>query len=774
MTVNARRVLIESDPYSGPEGGWHHRSRWPARWIGLPQQAQAPFVAGYRLTFRVAEPVTVRLHVSADERYELLLDGQRIGRGPDRCDPDHWTFVSYDCELAAGEHRLAARVWSLGAGAPFAQLSVAHGFLLAAQDHPELDTGTGDWEAALLPGHGFLPTGVAWGCGLKSDVDGREFPWGWAEGTDNLLWAPARVGEPASAREYANDIPPAQLLMPAILPEQWSSPFPGGTIRLVSDYPGGGITHELPVRAADSRADEVQQWQALLAGKPLTVPAGTHRRVLLDLAEYVCGYPELRLSGGRDAVLRVRWVEALLDADNRKGNRDEIEGRYFRTQHESEIGVGDRFTAGGGAETHSTLWWQAGRFVEITVDTADADLTINGFRIVEDRYPYEDSSTFDSSDPDLADVKRLGMRTLQMCSHETTMDCPFYEQLQYAGDTRLQLLVTYQVTDDDRLARQALLAFDRSRDTRGLTRSRFPSRVRQTIPPFSLWWIAMVHDFAAWRGDMEFVESLMPGVRAVLDAYRANLDDNALLHSLDGWNFTDWVNGWTSGSPPEADWGVSGILNFQLAHVAALAAELESWLGEPELATRQQRLADRVAAAADKAFWSAERGMYADDPAHQHFSEHANSLAILVGAPNGEAGLLRALETDGVSQATVYFSHYLFEALGRIGRVDVVRERLSLWSGLRAQGLRTVVEQPEPTRSDCHAWGAHPIFHFFATILGVRPAAPGMAEITVRPQLGGLDWAEGTMCTPHGPLRVRADSSGTKVDLPKGITQRAI
>ena len=498
--VTVRRVLLESDPYAGREGGWPERSRWPARWLRVPEAPDAPFVAGYRLAFRVEQATTLRLHVSADERYELLVDGERIGRGPDRCDPDHWTFVSYDLELPAGEHRIAARVWTLGEGAPIGQLTVTHGFLLAVEGRPDLNTGSGDWEAALLPGHGFLPTGVAWGCGLKTDLDGTVYPWGWAEGKDDLDWTPATVGDRASSRCFANDIPPAQLLEPAILPEQWSAPFTGGRIRLVADYPGDGRTHDLPIHAADSIGAETEQWQALLGGRPLSVPPHTRRRVLLDLEEYVCGYPELRLQDGRGSVVRVRWLEALLDADGRKGNRDEIEGRFFRTHAHVETGVGDRFTAGDGDHTYSTLWWEAGRFVELTVDTADEALTLHGFRVVEDRYPYEDSSVFAGSDPRLADIHRLGVRTLQMCSHETTMDCPFYEQLQYAGDTRLQLLVTYQITDDDRLARQALLAFDRSRDTRGLTRSRFPSWTRQTIPPFSLWWAAMVHDFAAWRG----------------------------------------------------------------------------------------------------------------------------------------------------------------------------------------------------------------------------------------------------------------------------------
>ncbi|HEX3812028.1 MAG TPA: hypothetical protein VHX59_04225 [Mycobacteriales bacterium] len=766
-----RRVLLESDPYAGREGGWPQRSRWPARWVHVPDAPAAPFVAAYRLALALDEATTLRLHVSADERYELLVDGERIGRGPDRGDPDHWTFVSYDVDLPAGEHRIAARVWTLGEGAPIAQLTLKHGFLLAAEGRAELDTGTAAWEAAVLPGLGFLPFGVAWGCGLKTDLDGTVYPWGWAEGADELAWSPATVGDRASSRWYANDIPPAHLLVPAILPEQWSEPFDGGRVRLVADYPGEARTHDLPVRAADSIAAEAEQWQALLGGRPLTVPANARRRVLIDLEEYVCGYPELRLAGGLGSVLRVRWLEALLDADGRKGNRDEVEGRFFRTHAHAETGVGDRFTAGGGDHTYTSLWWEAGRFVEVTVDTADEPLTVNGLRIVEDRYPYEDASAFASSDPQLADIQQLGVRTLQMCSHETTMDCPFYEQLQYAGDTRLQLLVTYMISDDDRLARQALLAFGRSRDTRGLTRSRYPSWVRQTIPPFSLWWAAMVHDFAAWRGDLGFVATLMPGVRAVLDAHRAALDENDLLHSLDGWNFSDWVDGWKSGSPPEGDWGVSGVLNFQLAHVAALAAKLEGWLGEDELAARHQRLADRVRAAAEREFWSADRGMYADDPAHEHWSEHTNSLALLSGATHGPAALLQALDTENASRATVYFSHYLFEALGQIGRVDVLRERLELWTGLREQGLRTVVEQPEPTRSDCHAWGAHPIFHLFGTVLGVRPAAPGMAAVTINPQLGGLSWAEGTLRTPHGPLRVRADESGVTADLPAGIVR---
>ncbi len=768
----AQRITIDQDPFTGDHTSWVDRCHWPAHWIGAAGAPPAPIVVGYRLAFAVDEAAGVLVHVSADERYELYLDGQLIGRGPDRGDLDHWNFESYRLALSAGDHLLAARVWSIGAEAPYAQFSRGPGFLLAAEERPGLTTGSGAWQAAVLPGHGTRPKGPAWGCGLKCEIDGRSFPWGWESGADRLSWpAAVEVGRAYSAG-YANDVPPTRLLVPAILPAQAESEVSGGRVRLVAEYAGGPTT-ELAVRAADCLEAEVDGWQRLLAGEPLTVPARTSRRVLLDLEAYVCAYPRLTLSGGRGSVVQLNWQEALLESDGRKGHRDEIEGKWFRSPGRSaeQDPVGDRFIAGGGErETFSTLWWEAGRYVEVLVQTGDSELTLTGLGFTETLYPYQDLSRFDSDDDRLERVKRLGFRTLQLCSHETTMDCPFYEQLQYAGDTRIQCLVGFLATGDDRLARQALLAFDRSRSPRGLTTSRYPSRIRQTIPPFSLWWIAMVHDFALWRGDLDFVRTLLPGVRAVLDAHRTQVGPDGVFSTLDGWNFMDWVDGWNSGTPPGAQWGVSGIANLQLAHVAGLAAELESWVGEPALAGRHTALADQVRAATERTFWSAERGLYADDPEHQHWSEHAQCLAVLAGAEHGPAALERTLITDGLARTSVYFDHYLFEALGRIGRTDVILDRLALWFGLLDQGLRTVIEQPEPTRSDCHAWGAHPIFHLYATLLGVRPTTPGMATVSIKPQLGRLTRADGTLQTPHGPLRVAVAGGKISTELPPGIS----
>ena len=151
-------------------------------------------------------------------------------------------------------------------------------------------------------------------------------------------------------------------------------------------------------------------------------------------------------------------------------------------------------------------------------------MTLERCGFLETRYPLEMESRFRSSDPRLDAIAPLALRSLQMCAHETYMDCPYYEQMMYVGDTRLEALTTYTISRDDRLPRKALVLFGLSRLPDGLTQARYPGRDVQVIPPFALWWVGMVHDYALWRSDRDFAAALLPGVRAVLDGFLAYVD----------------------------------------------------------------------------------------------------------------------------------------------------------------------------------------------------------------------------------------------------------
>jgi hypothetical protein len=478
--------------------------------------------------------------------------------------------------------------------------------------------------------------------------------------------------------------------------------------------------------------------------------------VLIDLVTYLCAYPTLVVSGGAGGEVRVHWAESLCHTPDvwckRKGDRNAIDGKYF-------AGIGDTFLLDGGARRcFDTLWWQAGRYVELVVTTAEKPLTIEQFMLRETRYPLELESSFAASDHRLARTIPILVRGMQMCSHETYMDCPYYEQLMYAGDTRLEALTTYVMTRDSRLPRKALYLFDRSRLASGLTQSRYPSNVLQVIAPFALWWVGMVRDYAFWRDDPATVQALMPGLRATVEGYRRLLAADGLVHTPPGWNFMDWVPAWQPGGvPPGAGAGTSGSLNWQLILTLADIADLEARLGEPELAIRARRQAADLAARATATFWDEERGLFADDPTRQHFSEHTQSLAILSGQldTTRQARVGDALLRDqDLARTTISFSHYLFETYRRLGRIDALLGRLALWFEHERLGLTTPLEMPEPSRSDCHAWGSHPLYHYFATILGIRPAGLGFRTVDITPQLGPLTSATGRLVHPRGTISV--------------------
>lgn len=96
------------------------------------------------------------------------------------------------------------------------------------------------------------------------------------------------------------------------------------------------------------------------------------------------------------------------------------------------------------------------------------------------------------------------------------MGCPYYEQLQYAGDTRIQALISLYVAGDDRLVKNAIDLLGDSQTPEGLTQSRCPSALPQYIPPFSLYWIGMMHDLWWYRSESQFLRPFLPNMREAL------------------------------------------------------------------------------------------------------------------------------------------------------------------------------------------------------------------------------------------------------------------
>ncbi|RZK20375.1 MAG: hypothetical protein EOO86_04675 [Pedobacter sp.] len=393
--------------------------------------------------------------------------------------------------------------------------------------------------------------------------------------------------------------------------------------------------------------------------------------------------------------------------------------------------------------------------------TADQPLEISDFHAIKTEYPFDYNARFKSEDKFLDSLLEVGWRTAKLCAVETYMDCPYYERLQYIGDTRIQGLVSIFNSGDDRLLRQAISQFDQSRMSEGLTLSRYPTNYDQQIPPFSLWWIGMVNDYWMYRGDKSFVGSMMPGIRQVLFFFEQYQFKDGSLGEMPYWNFTDWSNhkGWVFGVPPNGQKGNSSLLDLQLLWALQLASNLETSIGIPEIGKHYALEAQQLASNIKVKYWAPDKGLFADEDAKQLFSQHANVLAILTGLVEGKEAQLvmeKILSDTSLAQTTIYFRYYQMLALKKVGFADRYLDQLSIWKTHLNNGLTTWAEisDTQTTRSDCHAWGASPNIELFRIVLGIESNAPGFSSVRIAPALGKLQNAGGTIPHPNGNLTV--------------------
>jgi len=730
---------------------------WKAAWIATP--GASPDGYGVYLFQKQIDlstvPKALPVMVSADNRYKLFVNDSLVSIGPARGDVQHWNYATVDLApwLRAGVNRITAQVWNEGAERTEAQISYRTGFILQSGG-PEgnaLNTDT-SWLTAMdssySPIRVRVPGYYVAGPGQLTDMNKKL-----------TTWIHARVIAAGVPRNIPTSFASttAWMLTPSTLP-----PMQLTRQRIPAIRRSEGIT-------------VARDWP--LQPQPVTIPANSQATILFDQTSLTNAYPYLVFSGGRNARLSLTYAEALYSHVPIKGNRSEIEGKIFIGRKDSIL------SDGGDRQVFTTLTWRTWRYIQLRVITGDQPLVLNDIYGTFVGYPFEQKAQFRANRPELDSMLAIGWHTARLCAIETYMDCPYYEQLQYVGDTRIQALVSLYNSGDDRLVKNAIEQIDESRRPEGVTLSRYPTQMPQLIPPFSLWWIGMLHDYWRYGRDTAFAISKLPGTRQVLNFFHGFQRPDGTLHGLPYWTFTDWVNspGWASGMAPVGADGSSSVLDLQLLWAYQLAAEMESRSGMKEYAALYRGYAARLKATIRAKYWDSGRRLFADRPEKDLFSQHANTLAILTGVTDRQEArdLAKRLLTDtSLAPASIYFKYYLHQALTRAGYGNDYLQWLDKWRENIALGMTTWAEMSDvkASRSDCHAWGASPNIEFFRTVLGLDSEAPGFTRIRVEPHLGSLQKVSGSMPHPNGTLSASYQLNNGKWDitleLPAGTSGR--
>lgn len=735
---------------------------WPARWVTHPSASPTDFgVFHFRKTFPLASaPGHFVVHISADNRYRLYVNGQSVSTGPAQSDLANWRFETVDLApyLHAGSNVLAAVVWNGGVNRPMAQISHRTGFLLQADDLAQQVVNTdASWKVVEDKAYRQIAYKAndphfQWNyyiAGPGERLEAAKYPWGWEQsGFDDKSWF--------AAEEIANGVP-----FGVENGERWQLK-PRSVPMMTED----------PQRYASiARSEGIEASPGFLQGTaPLHIPANSKVSILMDQGTVTTGYPVFRVGGGNGARIDITYSEALYDSKGEKGNRNEFAGKHV-------MGPEDEFLADGEERVFQPLWTRNWRWVQLDIQTKAEPLTLKDLYSLLCVYPARRIAVFESDSKDVQAVWDAAWLTLKLNAQETFISDIAWERLQYVADTKAQALTWLNLTGDDRLVRLAIEDFDSSRVPLGPTQARYPSRLEQFIADFPLYWVSMVHDYWIYRGDDGFTERFLPGIQNVLGWWEQEVAKNGEKPVRWAWN-----------SP------IADRLLFSLE--LQQSAELFDHFGKKCEADHFRQLAAQINSKIYASHFDPKRGLLWDYPrpfqfqdAHQPanpedamlYTQEVNTLGVLADAvpPDAQRAVMEKVLSDSsgiVSDPSyfMFFRFYVGRALKKTGLGDRYIENLAPWEDQLRRGMKTFGELATNPRSECHPWGTSPGYELLATVAGIEPATPGFHSVRIEPALGALRHVHALMPHPLGSIEVWFDrtSSGlhARVSLPQGLT----
>lgn len=723
-----------------------------ASWIALPECKKENIngtFAYYRNVFMLPERGKCLACVSANSRYRLWVNETPVLSGP--CRGDKW-YTYYDTVdltpyLRLGKNVMAIQVLFFdegsvadGADERAALYSVVSHFpehLLAvdavvANDKGEvmadLTTGVARWKARLDSSFSLVKGNIKneFMGAMSEHIDCNQTDLDWKGlDFDEKGWEEARVKLPASHEKFRQAV---------------------GLMDKLHLYP-----RPIPLlqEKEETALQEVgSQWFS--EGKCFVMP---HERVqVLLTTEALCnGYLRFGFSGGKNSRVAIHCFEKFYSEKEHIKRDDYIHGEiYGDPQTDSLILDGREFV-------YEPFWYRTLRFLRLDVETAEEALEIRIPVIRETGYPLGAVNQVSSSAAWVKDLWDICLRTLENCMTDGYMDCPFWEQMQYPMDTRLQALFTYATGGDIGLVKKAMWEFHCSKHPSGLIQGKAPSSFPQIISTFSLHYIFMIKEYIDHTNDTEEIRKYLGDVDDILTYYDSHRESTyGLVGQIGHWPFVDWQKAWSShgGIPNALDHGPSTIINLMYAYALEQAACICEAVGRKGTAEEYRCRKSDIMEKIQKFCYNEERCLYREGPEFEEYSQHAQSWAVLCGMCGKEEAsrVMRAAFEEDVTPGNEKIipcsfstSYELFRACEAAGEYGLTYQSMSRWIGLLEEHCTTCPEIPDyDSRSECHAWSSLPMYEMICAMAGVHiqrdktvRISPNFKEIEVLPDLSG-------------------------------------
>ncbi len=489
-------------------------------------------------------------------------------------------------------------------------------------------------------------------------------------------------------------------------------------------------------------------------------PAG----FILDFGREIHGGIQLGMSPGgtHGARLRLRFGESVSETLSTVGDGNHATNDHALRDFELPV---PQF---GSVEVGNTGF----RFLRIDLVTG-GDVGFEFIRAISLMRPMKRLGSFKSSDARLDAVFETAVRTVHLCCQEYLWDGIKRDRLVWMGDTHPETMAILNVFGAASILPESL-------DYMKATTK--PDRWMHGMPTYTLWWIRNLAEWYRFTGDAEYVKK------------HADYLDKTFDHVCTGMKNGEWRAGnfldWPTMHNSEA--GTAGAQGLALV-TARETVFLAEAIGRKALADKARALADELT-------------KLRPDP---HGAKSAASILALSGLRTPREMFEKVLGQNGHSGVSTFYGYYMIEAMSAAGEnqraLDTVRD---YWGGMLAVGATSfwenfdlawtnncfrIDEMPIEGKKDihgdygefcypgfrhslCHGWGCGPASWCINHVLGIRPLDVGCRKVEVKPWLGDLSWAEGSMALPGGrcvKVHVEKKSDGTlktTVDAPHDVT----
>ena len=717
-----------------------------------PAGAQA-YVAFRRNFTLSALPAAALLHLFADSRYVVYVNGVAAARGPCRFDPRSPDYDSIDVTplLQPGDNALALLVHTIGAGAIQGRIMYHAPGLTARLD---VDAGGGG-------GGGMAPlfsTDASWTCSNSTEHAPTDVSWSSIPDLIDMLvpgagaWTATRFDDSAWLRASAAAAPPGASwgeLQPRALPLTRETPLAG--LQLLVPGPPRPLAGALPITLAVG--DSVQ----------------------IDLGVMAMAYIALELESS-DAGNNLQCIYYI---------------GYVNGAPSEDHGLGCDYLLRAGAQTVTGIDSWVAHYVVFGFSKGTGTITIRNLTATNRDYPFERAGSFASSDTALDQIWTRAVNTLVAVTDDG-YGSDARERNEWLQDPAQPNWITTSVSlvasdgppvSDSRLLRQIVRhAAITQEGATGVLHATFPtdrgpSDCHWQIEDYTMQWVSALRIVVDSSGDAAFAAEMWPVLERALSYFAARVQPNGLLLAREYTSFDDAVAYITLQG---------AALNAFYVRALREAAYLGIVVGEPGQAAQYSAAADALVAAVNALLWNETAQSYSagimPDGTVLEPSVHAAMLQLDRGeVPAARVAGARAFFLANYNNAGCFNCctnpNFLAQLAAKVGvnepvsmywafnvlyamdtddhDLEALQQMRTRWAPMLARNdTGTLWESFEDSES-CHNYGAVPAWFLSTRVLGVRREAPAaLGELVIEPHLGDLGAASGAVVTELGVVSV--------------------